>query len=100
MKNKFDIWDLFFRVKRKKEKIKDKEKKEKEKVIINYINENKDQYIYPDTTPTPFFVEENKSQDKTKKEKKISTLVLEEDRIKKETFEGITKVEIQSICRN
>lgn len=87
MKNKFDIWDLFFRVKRKKEKIKDKEKKEKEKVIINYINENKDQYIYPDTTPTPFFVEENKSQDKTKKDKRISTLVLEEDKIKKETNE-------------
>lgn len=64
MKNKFNIFDLFFRIKRKKEKVKDKEKKEKEILITNNQTEEQEEYIYPTITPIPFFGEEHKKENK------------------------------------
>jgi len=76
MKNKFNIFDLFFSTKRKKDKIKKQEKKEKEQIIIsnNTSNKNNDieYFVDPFITPIPFFTEENKL--KKKKEEVVDKL--------------------------
>lgn len=64
MKNKFNIFDLFFRTKRKKEKIKGQEKKEKEQIIINNKNNVDEYFVDPFIPPIPFFTEENKLKKK------------------------------------
>lgn len=92
MKNKFNILDLFFGIKRKKEKIKDKEKKEKDKLISIEVIQNEDEFFEPQITPPPFFnTETNKdehiSKDETKKEQnnvKQKTLSIEENELTSE----------------
>lgn len=87
MKNKFNIFDLFFGIKRKKEKIKEQEKKEKEQKQIRINNHNKDAeyFVDPFITPIPFFDEKNKKI-KTKTDEKIDKIDKEEDIVLEEVI--------------
>lgn len=72
MKNKFNIFDLFFRIKRKKEKIKEQEKKEKEQLIINNQIKDDEYFVDPFITPIPFFTEKNDIKNKNDKKQLIN----------------------------